>query len=626
MAKRSNCGIILLLFLYKVTQMLTPLSRERSASAVSAGEGPGVRWIASRKQLCLNKKLLYTAAGVMAIFGIYATDKAHPPEITDLSYDSISLTGVTLSWQTDLPADSRIFWMATDSNEQPLIFTDSIYLSTQVTNHVVPISNLQPATIYKYQLTSENAAGMARDSGYFVTKSLSTGNVEVYFNHTVNTSVNTGENARGSQNFATLFINQINKAQHSIDVTLWGFSYYTTISDALINAKNRGVKIRLIYNSTAGAPLADSLIKHGIPVLKRNFENTYSMHNKFLIFDYRYNDNVLNKFLWTGSANVSHPQFHSDRNNIIVIQDESLCAVYTREFEEMWGSHTDQPDSVRARFGTQKTDNVPHILNVGGKRMEVYFAPSDSVSAFLTNLIRTRTTHSLFFSMLKFELPAMEDALHSVYTNGIQIRGVFDSTNSQLSHSAYPRMKGLPVANSWNPPADVLLDTIPGLIHHKYLITDANIPGGNKITCTGSFNWETPADTGNDENSLTIFDARVNNLYYQEFYQRYLESGGKSILINHSNGEVHPGFSVNQNYPNPFHHLTTIKFTITKVSDVKLVVRNILGHEVQAHKFESLQPGIFESVFNGSSLPDGIFFYTIYTGDYSETRKMILKK
>jgi hypothetical protein len=599
---------------------------ERSASAVSAGKGPGVRWIASSRQQIINKKLIFTAACVLVVMGINASFKTHQPAISNLSYDNITQTGVTLSWFTDLPSDSKLWWMATDSNEQPLIFTDSIDLSALVTNHSIPIGNLKPATIYKYHAGSQNAEGMALDSGYFITKSLSTGNVDVYFNHTVNTSVSTGENAKGSQNFANLFINQINKAQHSIDITLWGFSYYTTISDALINAKNRGVKIRFIYNSTAGAPLADSLIKHGIPVLKRDFDTTCSMHNKFLIFDYRYNDNVLNKFLWTGSTNVSHPQFHSDRNNIIVIQDESLCAVYTREFEEMWGSHADQPDPARARFGTQKSDNVPHILNVGGKRMEVYFSPSDSVSAFLTHLIQTKTTHSLFFSMLKFELPAMEDALHETFSRGIQIGGVFDSTNSQLPHSAYPRMRGLPVANTWNPPADVLLDTIPGLIHHKYLITDANITGGNKITCTGSFNWETPANTGNDENSLTIFDARVNNLYYQEFYQRYLESGGKSILINHSGGEVQPGFVLNQNYPNPFHDQTTIKISINKVSHVKLVVRDILGHEAHAFKNKTLQPGLHEYIFDGSSLPDGIYFYTISSGNYSATRKMILKK
>jgi phosphatidylserine/phosphatidylglycerophosphate/cardiolipin synthase-like enzyme len=465
---------------------------------------------------------------------------------------------------------------------------------------------------------------MAADSGYFITRSLSTGNVDVYFNHTVNTSVSAGEHAKGSQKFETLFINQINKAQYSIDVTLWGFSYYTSISDALINAKNRGVKVRFIYNHTSNSPLADSLFQHGIPVLKRNYDTTYSMHNKFLIFDYRGNSNPADKYLWTGSTNVSHPQFHSDRNNIILIQDESLCAVYTREFEEMWGSHTDQPDPARARFGDQKTDNVPHILNVGGKRMEVYFTPSDSVSAFLRNLIQTRATRSLFFSMLKFELPSMEETLHDVFNNGIQIRGVFDSANSLLPISSYPRMKGLPVANTWNPAADVFLDTIPGLIHHKYFIVDADAPGENKITSTGSFNWEIPADIGNDENSLTIFDNRVNNLYYQEFYQRYIESGGNSLQVQSVEEEAGPGFALDQNYPNPFSEQTTIKFTVQKVSDIKLVVVDLIGREVQTFTYKTLPPGIYESAFDGSSLPGGVYFYKISTGNYSETKKMIL--
>lgn len=548
------------------------------------------------------------------------------PVISGLTYDNITQTGVTLYWTTDLPADSKIRWMAPDSNYQQLLFTDSVYISAEVTNHVVPVSNLQPATIYKYRVTSQSTGGLATDSGYFITRALSTGNVDVYFNHTVNTSVSAGEHANGSQNFANLFINQINKAQHSIDITLWGFSYYTTITDALINAKNRGVKIRFIYNYTSNAPLADSLVAHGIPVLKRNYDTTYSMHNKFLIFDFRGNSNHGDKYLWTGSTNVSHPQFHSDRNNIILIQDESLCAVYTREFEEMWGSHTDLSDPARAKFGDQKTDNVPHILNVGGKRMEVYFTPSDSVSAFMRNLIQTRTTQSLFFSMLKFELPSMEETLHAVFNNGIQIRGVFDSVNSQLPNSSYPRMKGLPVANTWNPAADVFLDTIPGLIHHKYFLIDADLPGGNKIISTGSFNWETPADIGNDENSLTIFDARVNNLYYQEFYQRYTESGGMSILINNAHEDAQPGLALDQNYPNPFVEKTAIKFTTTKVSDIKLVVYDLMGREIQTLNYKTLQPGIYEPVFNGSSLPGGIYFYTIFKGDYSETRKMILKK
>jgi len=65
-------------------------------------------------------------------------------------------------------------------------------------------------------------------------------------------------------------------------------------------------------------------------------------------------------------------------------------------------------------------------------------------------------------------------------------------------------MKGASVQNAWNPPADVFIDTIDKLLHHKYFITDANSSSGNKITVTGSFNWEPDASLWNDENTLVI--------------------------------------------------------------------------------------------------------------------------
>jgi phosphatidylserine/phosphatidylglycerophosphate/cardiolipin synthase-like enzyme len=547
------------------------------------------------------------------------------PFISNLSYDSITKTGVKVFWQTDVPADSKIKWMVADSNYQPILFTDSIYYAAQITNHAIIVTNLKPATIYKYQIVSQNPGGTAVDSGYFITQSESTGATQVYFNTTVDTTVSTGENANGSQHFETLLLNRIDSAKYSIDITLWDFDYYTSISNALINAKNRGVSVRFVYNHTSNTPLINSLLANGIPVLKREYDTTFSMHNKFWIFDYRFNHDSVHKYLWTGSANVSHAQFHTSRNNVIVIQDEALCAAYTREFEEMWGSHTDLPDSANARFGDRKVDNVPHIFNVAGVRMEVYFSPSDSVCAFLSDLILTKPQQSLYFCMLKFQLPAIENVLHVVFNNGIDIKGVFDSTDSKLPNSAYPRMKGLLVPNTWNPAADVFIDTIPGLVHHKYMIIDADFPGGNKITSTGSFNWETPANIGNDENSITIFDARINNLYYQEFIKRYHESGG-FLLTDIQNGNKMQYAGLGQNYPNPFDQNTNIDYQVTMPGNVKIVVYDIVGHEVQTLVNEVLMPGTYKTSFDGSLIQDGVYFYKIYSGDYSETKRMLLLK
>jgi len=371
----------------------------------------------------------------------------------------------------------------------------------------------------------------------------------------------------------------------------------------------------------------DSLIAHGIPVLQRNYLTNFSMHDKFWIFDYRNNTNPNTKYLWTGSTNVSHAMFHQDRNNIILIQDESLCAIYTREFEEMWGSHSDVPDASRAKFGPEKTDNTPRIVNVAGTRMEVYFAPTDSISDTICSIIRSETVKSIFFCMYKFELPPVEEALHEFYHEK-QLSGVFDSANSVTHNSAFPRMKGHPVPGAWDPPADVFIDTIPGLLHHKYFLVDADTTGGNRILATGSYNWETPAETGNDENLLVIHDARINNLYYQEFTQRYHESGGLSagIGIDDPDPGQPGGFSLNQNFPNPFYPVTTIRFTIAKRCDVKISLYDMMGLKVKTLVDKILETGIHETSFDGSTLPEGVYIYRISAGTYSTTKMMLLRK
>ena len=121
------------------------------------------------------------------------------PLISHLRYDNITQTGVTFFWTTNLPSDSKIRWMAPDSNYQPLIFTDSLAVSDLVNSHALAIGGLQPAKIYKYQVFSRNSSGTAVDSGYFVTQSASTGLVEVYFNHSVDTTVSNGESANGDE-------------------------------------------------------------------------------------------------------------------------------------------------------------------------------------------------------------------------------------------------------------------------------------------------------------------------------------------------------------------------------------------------------------------------------------------
>ena len=86
------------------------------------------------------------------------------------------------------------------------------------------------------------------------------------------------------------------------------------------------------------------------------------------------------------------------------------------------------------------------------------------------------------------------------------------------------------------------------------------------------------------------------------------------------------GFSLLQNYPNPFNPSTTISFEIPEGSFVTIKVYDILGNEIATLVNEEKPLGSYEAEFNANNLPSGIYFYTLSTGNFLSTKKMILLK
>jgi plastocyanin len=91
-------------------------------------------------------------------------------------------------------------------------------------------------------------------------------------------------------------------------------------------------------------------------------------------------------------------------------------------------------------------------------------------------------------------------------------------------------------------------------------------------------------------------------------------------------GEVPQSFSLKQNYPNPFNPVTDIKFDVPKASFVMLNVMNILGQQVEQLVNEQLQPGSYKVDWNASGFPSGVYIYKMTSGDFTETKRMILIK
>jgi flagellar hook assembly protein FlgD len=64
---------------------------------------------------------------------------------------------------------------------------------------------------------------------------------------------------------------------------------------------------------------------------------------------------------------------------------------------------------------------------------------------------------------------------------------------------------------------------------------------------------------------------------------------------------------------------------------VELVIYNILGQKVRTLVNKPLEPGEHKVTWNGTDnsgrpVASGIYFYRMKAGNYSETKKMILKK
>jgi hypothetical protein len=85
-------------------------------------------------------------------------------------------------------------------------------------------------------------------------------------------------------------------------------------------------------------------------------------------------------------------------------------------------------------------------------------------------------------------------------------------------------------------------------------------------------------------------------------------------------------FVLEQNYPNPFNPITQIRFSIAQATNVKLVVTNLLGSEVATLVNDNLNSGIYTIDFNASYLSSGVYFYTLITDNFKQSKKMILMK
>ncbi|MDD3558740.1 MAG: T9SS type A sorting domain-containing protein, partial [Melioribacteraceae bacterium] len=150
-------------------------------------------------------------------------------------------------------------------------------------------------------------------------------------------------------------------------------------------------------------------------------------------------------------------------------------------------------------------------------------------------------------------------------------------------------------------------------------------------------NYQLTASTNNSTFSWIDTDVNLNStssyIYYivKAYYQTTLSTAKNSVG---AYGQYNPSKQASEvdenivlslsNYPNPFNLTTTIEYSVTVETFIRLEVFNLLGKQVLTLVDKNHQPGTYEVKFDGTNLPSGLYIYKLTANEKIVTKKMML--
>jgi competence ComEA-like helix-hairpin-helix protein len=404
--------------------------------------------------------------------------------------------------------------------------------------------------------------------------------IQVYTNHEPSATYTEPyrQQTRSGADLEQIIVETIAAARSSVDVAVQEFRL-PKIAAALAAKQQAGVKVRVILENTYSRPLSgftpaeldqlpdreanrfaefqqlvdrdrdghlspveiqqgDALVmldQAGVPRIDDTADGSAGsnlMHHKFVVVD--------RQTVLVTSANFTTSDVHGDfkspssrgnANNLLKITSPNLAALFTQEFNFMWGDGVGKkPDS---KFGTKKPFRPTQTVMVGSTPIQVQFSPSASAVPWTesTNGLISKTLQSakrsIAFALFVLSDQVLVNSLESLPQAGIAIQGLIDPGFAYRSYSEALDMLGVALADNCkfepnNRPWKSPLQTIgvprlpPGdLLHNKFGLVDQS------IVITGSHNWTDAANRGNDETLLVIQNPIVAAHFQREFDRLY---------------------------------------------------------------------------------------------------------
>lgn len=535
---------------------------------------------------------------------------AGPQIISEIEQSNITTTSFDLSFDTQDPG-TTIFYYGTNAlmNQPPIINTNL------TTAHSETLSGLQPGRMYYARAASVDAQGDTSFSPMrvYATQSLSSGEMKAYFITEPDTSVARFGNAMhtGSSIIDTL-ITYVNDAQNTIDIAIynWNNNGISDLGAALNSAANRGVRVRFITDAQT-ATIGMGTLSASVPTLQSPTGSAYGiMHNKFVIIDAESTD-PNRPVIWTGSTNWTLGQLTTDPNNMVIIQDQSLARAYQLEFQEMWGSSGSLPNPMNSKFGPDKSDNTPHLFNINGTRLELYFSPSDNVEANIIRALESADQDIQVATMLMTRT-TFANTLVNKHDDGVYTSVVLNNNTTTGSQNPWN------ILNNGLPSSRLFLNNQNNIMHHKYAIVDQSDPQSDPLVITGSHNWSNAANQRNDENTVIIYDEAMANYFFQDWVKIFRANGGSDISNLSAEGHA-VNLSETVLYPNPTSGNTTLEFTAGNSAHIQV-------YDLQGRVLYSHQPAASSSYsvdVPTAHLPAGMYLIRLETDGKSEVFRLV---
>lgn len=305
----------------------------------------------------------------------------------------------------------------------------------------------------------------------------------------------------------------INSAENSIDIALYGWGQVPDMYNALLKAKQRGVKIRIAYDISKNNYYPDTKMLLQLSGEKRGDTPQILMHNKFFIID--------NKKLFTGSMNFSPTGLSGFNSNCIFsINSPEIAQIYKAEFEQM----------LNGKFHGSKMKLQSKTVKLADAKITPLFSPKDK--AITSNIIPliNNAKHYIYIPAFIITHDEFSNALIRAHKRNVRIKIIVDATNSHNPRSKVKtlRQAGIPVK----------IENYAGKMHSKTILID------DKYLIAGSMNFSNSGENKNDENCLIIESERFTR-YYREFfeylwnkipYKQYIRAESKDSIGSCSDG------------------------------------------------------------------------------------------